>query len=1054
MTGLTKLSAGPFRVGRTMNELVLHTAADAAALASALAAEAMVAGDPFARPLLLVPGAGMARWLGQQVALATGAEGIMAGLDVQRFAALESLLAGTTTEDAWVAERLVWAVLAVVESGDDAALAPVAAHLAANDQRYANALRIARLFGHYADHRPSLLRRWSADPGAAASGLGFDGWQVVLWRRLHGVVDAPDPLVRREALVRRLAAGEQPVAWPHVHVFAPRRATPVQRELLRALAGRVGVSVWLPASGPLDTAHPVGVALGRRGRTWRAGWEQVADRIVDHWTPPVPPSALGRLQAAIRAGAAESAQPWDPSVSIHASHGPSRQVEVLREVLTGVFADDPTLEPRHVVIATPRPAELAPQLAAVFGPVAGPAGTAVPHPGTTLRVQVAEGAASDANRLYGLLVTLLRLGHARATASDLLALATHPFVARRFGLDGEDVDRLEELLERAGVRWGINREHRGWFGLGAFPQATWQLGVQRLTLGEAFSGDRPTSFGSVATVDDVASTDTELIGALAELVSRTSRVVHSFGEPGTIAEWAERMRSAIDALVDVPLAEGWQLGQLWSALDALAARGAASAATLGSADASALLTGEFAWRGTRPTYGNGSLVVCSMDALAQVPHRVVCLVGLDERSFPRRGLGDGDDLLVRAPAEDDPDPGADDRQAVLDAVLAAGERLVIVYQGHSAHTNEDHPPPAGVLELIEAFGPDAVRHEPLQGFAPANFAVGAGGPRSFDAASLRAARALVADRTPPPPVWAVGHVHRTAPLTNVDLPALALLLKHPVRSWLRQRTGLTLTGDEPLPEELPLEIGALEEWQIGTRMLAALRAGQELDPLVTAEWLSGDVPPGELGRRAIDQVTQTVRRIHDEYEKAADGATDAQLVDLEVEGVRVTGRVTTRAGRVADSFYAKIRGKHLADAWVRSLALTAATGERIGAVLVGKRGAERLVAPPPTVARQLLGDLVALYAAAGEQILPMPPTVAHRWAVLRARGEDPLASERQLDAAWRQDHDEDWRLVLPLRRKPWRMPRETDPWGHPGESSQLGALAAVAWAPIVTASGG
>lgn len=69
-------------------------------------------------------------------------------------------------------------------------------------------------------------------------------------------------------------------------------------------------------------------------------------------------------------------------------------------------------------------------------------------------MQVAEGSASDANRLYGLLVTLLRLGHARATASDLLALATHPFVARRFGIDGEDAERLEDLLERSGVRWG------------------------------------------------------------------------------------------------------------------------------------------------------------------------------------------------------------------------------------------------------------------------------------------------------------------------------------------------------------------------------------------------------------------------------------------------------------------------------------------------------------------------------------------------------------------------------------------------------------------------
>lgn len=1037
-----------------MNELVLHTAADIAALASRFAAEAMVAGDPFTPPLVLVPGAGMARWLGQQVALATGAEGIMAGLDVRRFAALEAAVAGATGEDAWVPERLVWAVLAAAEASDDPALCPVAAHLAANDQRYANALRIARLFAHYADHRPELLRSWSAEPDAAAAALGFDAWQVRLWQALHDAVPDPDPLVRRAALARRLAAGEQGVPWPHVHAFAPRRATLPQRELLRALAGRVGVSVWLPTSGPRDTAHPLGAALGRRGRAWRTGWEGIADRVTAAPEPEPVPTALGRLQAAIRAGVAVSAGPADASVSIHASHGPSRQAEVVREVLTGVFADDPTLEPRHVVIATPRLSELAPHLAAVFGVDANAVGRpGEVHPGTALRVQVAEGAASETNRLYGLLVGLLRLGSTRATASELLALATHPFVARRFGLDADDADRLEELLERAGVRWGLNPEHRARFGLGAFPQSTWQLGVQRLTLGEAFSGDHPTTVGSVATVDDVASTDTDLVGALAELVSRVVRIVRRFGEPGTLAEWTRRLREAIDALVDVPFDQAWQTSQLWSALDTLASRGAASAAPIGAADALALLDGEFAWRVTRPSYGNGSLLVCSLDALAQVPHRVVCLAGLDERTFPRRGLGDGDDLLVREPAADDPDPGADDRQAILDAVLAARERLVVVYQGHSAHTNETHPAPAGVLELIEEFDADAVVHEPLQAFAPANFATDGDGPRSFDATSLRAARALLAERTPAPAVWAVAPVLRTEPLTDADLPGLAGLLRHPVRSWLRRTTGITVSGDDPLPEELPLEVGPLDEWRIGDRMLAALRAGQDLDALVTAEWLSGSVPPGELGRRVVDRVSATVRRIHGEYERAADGPLDAHLVDLAVAGVRVTGRVVTRGGRVADSHYSRIAPRHLADAWVRSLALTASTGERVDAVLVGRRGSERLVAPPPALAERLLADLVALYAAGGERVLPMPPTVAHRWALLRARGEDPLACERQLDADWRHDHDDEWRLVLPLRRKPWRLPRDGDDWGHPAEQSQLGALAALAWAPIVKASG-
>ncbi len=1040
---------GPFRVGRTMNELVLHTADDATTLASAFVARVATPGDPFARPLVITPGPGMARWLSQQVALQSGPEGISAGLDAQRFAALESLLGGApTADDPWAPERLVWAILDVVAAGDPE-LAPLATHLDANDQRYANALRLARILARYADHRPGLLRDFASDPDAAAH-LGFDGWQVHLWRRLHSVIDAPDPLVRRAALARGLAEGTMALPWPALHVFAPRAVTPVQWGLLRAVANSTPVDVWLPSSGPAHTDNPVGGALGRRGRAWRTGWERIADRVDHHPGKARPDTALGRLQAALLAGTAAAPGRTDASVSLHGSHGPARQVEVLREVITGVFADDPTLEPRHVVVATPDPAALAPHLAATFGAPTSPGDE--PHPGSTLRVQVAEGSAAEANRLYGLLLDLLRLPHARATVSQLLALATHPFVARRFGIDVDDAERLEELLERSGVRWGINPAHRAGFGLAGVPQNTWQLGVQRLTLGEAFSGDQPTTVGVVATVDDVTSTDTTLVGALAELVSRVSRIVRACSEPGTLAAWAERLRDAVDLLADVPFAEGWQLSQVWSALDAIETRGASSSAPVGSADALALLEGEFAWRVTRPTYGNGSLVVCSLDALAQVPHRVVCLVGLDERTFPRRSLGDGDDLLVRDPEPGDPDPGADDRQAILDAVLAASERLVVVYQAHSAHTNEEHPPPAGVLDLIEVFGPGAVRHEPLQAFAADNFFPE---PRSFDRGALRAARALVGPRSSAPDVWSVGHVHRGEELTAIDLPALAALLKHPVRSFLRQRTGLTLGEDDPTAEELPLDLDFLTEWQIGSRMLDALRAGQPLADLVTAEWLSGDVPPARLGGRAIERISATVERIHRDFTRAADGATDAHVVDLPVDGVRVTGRVTTRGGRVADSLYARVGPRHLADAWVRCLALAAATEERVDAVLVGRRGPERLAAPPPELARSLLGDLVHLARHGGERILPMPPTVAHRWAVVRARGEDPLAEERFLQRDWQRDRDAAWSAVLPAGHKPWRVPREPDdPWGHPEEESALGALAAIAWAPVVKASGG
>ena len=57
----------------------------------------------------------------------------------------------------------------------------------------------------------------------------------------------------------------------------------------------------------------------------------------------------------------------DHSVQVHACHGRARQVEVLREVLLGLLADDPTLEPRDILVMCPDIETYAPLVEAAFG---------------------------------------------------------------------------------------------------------------------------------------------------------------------------------------------------------------------------------------------------------------------------------------------------------------------------------------------------------------------------------------------------------------------------------------------------------------------------------------------------------------------------------------------------------------------------------------------------------------------------------------------------------------------------------------------------------------
>ncbi len=99
-----------------------------------------------------------------------------------------------------------------------------------------------------------------------------------------------------------------------------------------------------------------------------------------------------------------------------------------------------------------------------------------------------------------------------------------------------------------------------------------------------------------------------------------------------------------------------------------------------------------------------------MVPMRSVPHRVVCLVGLDDGVFPRLGVVDGDDVLARDPMTGERDIRSEDRQLLLDAVCAATEKLVITYTGADEHTGQPRPPAVPLAELLDALDQTTPRH--------------------------------------------------------------------------------------------------------------------------------------------------------------------------------------------------------------------------------------------------------------------------------------------------------------------------------------------------------
>ncbi len=188
--------------------------------------------------------------------------------------------------------------------------------------------------------------------------------------------------------------------------------------------------------------------------------------------------------------------------------------------------------------------------------------------------------------------------------------------------------------------------------------------------------ERERLFEGTAPLDDVDTGDIELAGRLAEFVERLRRATDDLGPLRTIDEWAKTLADISDSL-SMPAAQDlWQRSQLTALLEevvkeATTARGV-SPVVLSCDDVRSILADRLKGQPTRANFRTGHLTVCTLVPMRSIPHKVVCLLGLDDGSFPRHIDRDGDDLTALEPRVGDRDVRSEDRQLLLDALLAGG----------------------------------------------------------------------------------------------------------------------------------------------------------------------------------------------------------------------------------------------------------------------------------------------------------------------------------------------------------------------------------------------
>ncbi|GLC23608.1 RecBCD enzyme subunit RecC [Roseisolibacter agri] len=1039
--------------------------------------------DPLAPEWVVVGSRPLERWLAARLAERLGvcAHVRFPSPSTVLEEVLESTLGVTrATVRGWRAERLTWRLLATLPALlDDPAFAKVFVDVrrylhrdgGAADPRVvdARALTFARRLGEcfhrYASCDPARVRRW--DAGAD------DGWQSTLWRALHAG-DAPThPAALAAAAEARLRSGGR-AALPERIVWVAQPGTPMLHVRTMVALAAAGVDVHALVALPPRTASTspsLRTSLGRLGDDLDALIERACAELditpthvahVAHAALAIAPrSALDVLRAELLGAASDAPVPLasdDASWRVHACHGPMRQAEVLRDELLALLDADPTLRPRDVLVLTPDVALVAPLIEAAFAATGG----AAPLP-----LRVLDRPARRGNAAADVALRVLALAASRVNVVEVLDLVTLPAVAARFGLDAGAEDVLRRWVRESGVRWGMDGDDRA----ASHDQPndeehTWRFGLERLLLGWGLPGDGRTLWEGALPVDAVEGSEAERLGRFAEACARTFDAVRAVRGARTLREWRDVLRAqVVDALVDdgpdhVLARRAWR-----DALDALVEEGTGCDRPVEPAAVRLLLAARF----DEPAGGEGSAGSVTLARLAPgrvVPARVIALVGLDDGAWPRARGGAGFDLLARERVPGAADANAEDRQRLLEAILAAGERLIVTYTGRTLDTNEPVPPAVPVGELLDALDARCTcdardadgtplhartvveRAHPMQPFGPGAFGGDGEAPRSHDATHLAGALALRAPRGDAPAFLTRALPAPAERVVTVD--ALAAFLAAPARAVVSGRLGVWLGAPEALEIDDPLDLDGLDRWTLRSDVLARLLDDEDPAPSLALQRAAGRLPHGPLGHVAFGAAVaeaRTVTRLADARKRAV--RTDGVDVDRTIGGWRLVGRVGPLFdGGLFEVHAGALRAKQLLSFWVRHLALHLAEGPGAPAsTLVGlpKRTPTdgRLAFAPVSDAEARLGALLALYDEAMRRPLPLLPDASLAYVEAFTPKRTPEDAHREglakAIAAW-NDRRDAWTERL-LGEQPF------------GDGARFGELSRAVWEPVLACLG-
>lgn len=643
------------------------------------------------------------------------------------------------------------------------------------------ARQLADLFEQYLVFRDDWLLKWQQGELQDFESLRyqqFEKWQLWFWNQL-GEWLPEHPVALQNRAIARLSENADKLP-KDIYIFAINSISPIYLSFFDNIGKYTQVHLFqlnpcvnywgdaqsdiaiakatrqqaINASLDENTLHPLLRNLGTQGRDLNnlllsmehheiAGFNNAPENVVDELAAST--ITLHKLQKDILSGTSKEVRlEYDGSIGVHACHNEVRELQVLKDVLLEKFGSVDNLQPKDILVMCPSIETYSPYIMSVF--------MQSENPSLNLPVSISDRKPIESEPYIVAFISLLGLPKTRFAATSIIDLVSLPAIANKFALSAQQIDMCAMWLKDAAIDWGQDAIHvERQLGTAAVDNMhTWSWGLSRLLVGMC-SAINEVIVDNLAPVSYVEGQNTVVLGRFMQAVEALEYVVQCLSGSKNIEDWVSQFTRLLDDNLLANDADLFAKKLVKEAVFSL--QNNASLANFGMAVELDLvkeaLKSLLSIPEIRSQFHTGNITFCSMLPMRSIPFKVIAILGLNQKDFPRQDNPVEIDLMqAQSPRPGDRSRRGDDRYLFLESLVSARDYLHLSYQ-HKHIKNNSRREPSLVLKMLidychQFYSPSAlpiVEHA-LHPFSADNFHAQQGYKGSYDGGWFTCLQAL------------------------------------------------------------------------------------------------------------------------------------------------------------------------------------------------------------------------------------------------------------------------------------------------------------------------